>query len=706
MNSVADAPVPLPRLREDLQLLKGPAAISGAPTWNIYDPVCNKFFRIGWSAFQLISRWNLGSVGALLEHVSSETSARLQTKDIEKLIEFLHAHNLTRDSASGSSSDYLAQYLATNTKWYSWLVKNYLFIRIPIFRPRRFLKRTLPLVEPFYSKPFRRSMLAIGFLGLYLVARQWENFISTFSYFFNIEGAAFYFIALVFIKIIHELGHAYTATRFGSKVASMGIAMMVMMPVLYTDTTDSWRLNSKRQRLLIGAGGMFAELYLAVIFTFLWSFLPDGLVRSAAFIIATTSWIMSLAINLNILMRFDGYYILSDLLGVENLQDRSFALGKWRLRELLFDLGETAPGGYPPLLRRKLIVYAWSVWIYRFFLFLGIALLVYYFFFKVLGLLLFIVEIIWFIVQPVMKEIAVWKTMKDDIRASQRYRITTVICFIALSLFFIPWNTRIGTPAILQATNDATIHSVSPGVIKEVFVKEGDKVEAGEAILILDSPSLEDEINRAQRQYEVTKLRSQRRASNVDDLANMQVVFQQLQELQSRLDGFYEMKEELIVRSPIEGTVVDMDNNLHQGRWINSKLRLAHIAQLDTYTLQGVIEGRKLAQVKLDQEATFIPDEPELDTVDARVVEIEDANIQVMNTLYFASIYGGDVAVREDKEKGLVPEESLYRIKFEPLNLEKTIPRVVRGEIHIKGEPRSFAFRTYDLIATVLIRES
>ena len=77
-----------------------------------------------------------------------------------------------------------------------------------------------------------------------------------------------------------------------------------------------------------------------------------------------------------------------------------------------------------------------------------------------------------------------------------------------------------------------------------------------------------------------------------------------------------------------------------------------------------------------------------------------------MDTLYFASIYGGDIAVREDKEKGLIPEDSLYRIKFEPIDNHKLIPRVVRGMMYIEGEARSFAFRTYDLIAAVLIRES
>ncbi len=298
-----------------------------------------------------------------------------------------------------------------------------------------------------------------------------------------------------------------------------------------------------------------------------------------------------------------------------------------------------------------------------------------------------------------------WREMKHHILETKRYRLMTVFGFVVLSLFFIPWNTRISIPAILQATNKISIHSLSPGVITDVFVKEGDEVSARQPLIAIDSHSLEDEIARTLRQYEVTELRSQRRASNPDDLANMQVVLKELQELRSRLSGLYEVRDELIIRAPISGKLVDMQDNLHPGRWINSSLRLAHVVRLDSFMVQGVIEGQKLDQVKINQEAVFIPNEPELEIVEARVAEIEDANIQVLDSLYFASTYGGDVAVREDDEKQLVPEKSIYRIRLELKGIKQTIPRVVKGEVHIVGEPRSFAFRTYDLIATVLIRE-
>ena len=185
MNTSVSEAGALPPLREDIQLLPGPRSHDGSPSWNIYDPVCNKFTRVGWLAFQLLSRWHQGNVEQLLRDVRESTTADVDGSDVETLIKFLHSNNLTRDSASGSSADYLAQYNATRANWYTWLIRNYLFFRIPVCHPHRFLKRTMYLAEPFYTKPFLLAMLLLGLTGLYLVARQWETFLNTFSYFFN-----------------------------------------------------------------------------------------------------------------------------------------------------------------------------------------------------------------------------------------------------------------------------------------------------------------------------------------------------------------------------------------------------------------------------------------------------------------------------------------------------------------------------------------
>lgn len=698
----------LPALREDLQLLRGPAAVDGSLSWTIFDPVRNKYFRIGWSAFQMLSRWSVGKANKLIDRVSTETTYKPAELDLKRLIVFLQSNSLTLEPAGGDSRAYLSQYLATKPHWLVWLISHYLFFRIPLFKADRFLRRTLPYIEFIFYKPFRVTVVTCGLLGLYLAIRQWETFAGTFFYFFTLKGAVFYFIALVFIKILHELGHAYTAIRYGCRVPVIGIALLVMFPVLYTDTTDAWRLISRRQRIFVGMAGMITEFYVALFSTFLWSFLPDGMLRSIAFIFASTSWITSIAINTNIFMRFDGYYILSDILGVENLQERSFALGKWKLRELLFKLGRPAPERFPEHTQRNLIFYAWGVWIYRAILFIGIALLVYHFFFKLLGIILFAVEIIWFILLPMGKEFRVWWEMRERIWQNGRLPAIIVAIVVVLFLFFVPMRTRIDIPAILQASNRTAVHALAPGKILSVSMREKQQVAEGDILLMLESPQLENDIDNTLKELRLIELKTKRRVASPEDLANTQVLLQQIQELESKLSGLRNLREKQTIRAPISGIVVDKAVNLHEGRWVNETLPLATIIQPGKSEIVGIVDGNNLDRIAVNQSAVFYPDEAELDEIEAGVVEIVETNIAHLESPYFASLYGGEIAVREDQKQKLVPEESSYRVRLLPVGVVP-VPlqdKVIRGDVYIYGKPSSFANRVYNLVASVLIRES
>ena len=99
----------------------------------------------------------------------------------------------------------------------------------------------------------------------------------------------------------------------------MGIAFVVLWPMLYTDTGESWKLRSSRQRLAIASAGILCELSLAGLSTLGWALSDPGPLRNALLYLATTSWVLSLALNASPFMRFDGYFILSDLLDFPNL---------------------------------------------------------------------------------------------------------------------------------------------------------------------------------------------------------------------------------------------------------------------------------------------------------------------------------------------------------------------------------------------------
>lgn len=478
----------LPPLRATLQFNRGIPTPNGVPTWTIVDPIRNRYFQIEWTVYQMVKHWNAGTIEKLHAVMARETTCRTTVEDVEDLVKFLYANNLTEQSSGGKHTDYQTQVQAGEQNWLTWLVHHYLFIKIPLLHPHNFLRATLPYVAPFYTVAAGWTFGVIGLVGLILVGRQWDAFVSTFLYFFNWHGAILYSLSLGAVKMVHELGHAYTATRFGCRVSTMGVAFMVMMPVLYSDVSDSYRLTSKRKRLLIAAGGVIAELGLAAIALFAWGFLPDGTPRSIAFIMATTSVIISLAVNLNPFMRFDGYYLLADGLGIPNLQDRAFAFGQWRLRGLLFGCFASPPEATSVALRRTLVAYAWAIWLYRLVLFTGIAVMVYQYFFKALGIILFLVEIVWFIAMPIAREIISWWTNRALYATSSRAWGTAIVLGILLSLAFIPLHTSVSAPAILQAASYATIYTPMPGRVSQVLVRDGQMVMAGEQVVVLENP--------------------------------------------------------------------------------------------------------------------------------------------------------------------------------------------------------------------------
>ena len=696
----------LPPLRKNLQFLRGAPTPEGVPTWTIVDPVRNKYFQIEWQVYQLLQRWSCGTVEKLVAVVRRDTTSRIRAEDVEDLVRFLYANSLTEQSASGRVKDYVEQEVARHQAWWQWLLHHYLFIKIPLIHPHRFLHATLPLVAPLYTPMAAWLFGMIGATGLFLVGQQWDTFLSTFLHFFTWSGALMYGAVFCAVKVVHELGHAYTATRFGCRVPTIGVALMVMMPVLYSDISDAYRLSSRRKRLWIAGAGVVAELGLAAVATLVWGFLPDGAIRSVVFVAATTSWVMSLAVNLNPFMRFDGYYLLADGLGIPNLQDRAFAFGQWRIRELLF-----APGAPPPEAvglsnRRILIAYAWGIWLYRLVLFTGIALAVYHYFFKVLGLLLFLVEIVFFIGLPIWRELTSWWSRRAAYASTGRFAVTMTVVAAMLLLACLPWSSRVAIPGVLQAGSYATIYPPAPGRIASVSVHAGQSVRAGDTVLVLENPLLAKEARLARTQVELLDFRLQRQAGYAEDRLQGQVLAESLRSKLVELDGVAEKQQRLVLQAPIDGVVVDQADSLYPGRWINEKLAVAYVVNSRTAIVTALAPVEDLGVLAVGQEALFIPNDVTRQTTRARVTEIRDVDEQDLSVPYLASIYGGAVPVRKDSHGRLQAEQSVYRVELEVLDEVVRADQVVTGLIHVARTPQSLVARMWDRVVAVMIRES
>lgn len=691
----------LPPLRADLQIKPGVRELDGSKTWVVFDPLRHQYFQIDNKTLQIIKLWDNSCAGDVLDALP-ELSVTLA--DIESLLKFLWANCLTVSPPNDDLEFYLKQARTQREKPVKRLLHNYLFLRIPLVRPHNFLKKTEPFTRVFFTRTWVFFILLTALLGLFLTSRQWDQFSHTFSQFFSIEGLVYYGTALVFVKCLHELGHGYAATRYGCQITSMGIALIVLFPVLFTDTTDSWKLTSRRKRLIIGAAGVAVELSIAAIATLLWALLEDGPLRSTAFFVATTSWVMSLLVNLNPFMRFDAYYLLSDALGVQNLQSRSFAMGRWSLREFLFGLYEPPPEAMPANVRRGLILYAWATWIYRFFLFLGIALLIHNMLFRPFGSFLAGVELLFFIGIPIMNELKEWWLRRTQLFRSVNTWITASIIVALAVIGLVPWQSTVRIPAVVEAVDQSPLYAPRASQVITRHVSQGDSVEQGDKIITLGSMELESQLLAAQLRIDLANALLSRIAADADDRDQKIVLETELRQWQQELAGLREQQQLLEVVAPISGVVAEFDSYLHEGRWVDTNTRLGSVVSVAGASIRGYVSAAELGRIKHGEKAVFVPEIPEKEHLSGVVTIVDSANAEQLTIPELTSYYDGPVAVNKVGEE-FQPLKAWYHIRVDVNGDDVVVDRAERGTLLAQGEPESLALRFWRRAVHVVLRE-
>ena len=696
----------IPYLRQDLEIFRGNSREDGSPAWLLYDAVRNKYFTVGLTAFRLIKNWRGGEDIQNFEKKINSQGIETTGDEIKSFIGFLQQNNLIIQPQGQGVPFLMQQKNSLKKSWIMNLIHSYLFFKIPLFTPDEWLGRTLNKVKFLGSKKIRNIIYILGFIGLFFVIQQFENFTKTFLYFFSLKGLMIYFITLVFVKCLHELGHAYIAKYHGCRVSAIGIAFLVFFPFLYTDTTDAWRLRNHKDRLLINFAGILTELHLALIATFVWGVLPEGGLKSAAFFIATTSWISSIAINVSPFMRFDGYYVFSDWLKAENLQPRSFALAKWKVRETLFGFNHKPPEEISPSRRWTFIIYAWSTWVYRFFLFIGIALLVYYFAFKVLGIILFAIEIYWFIMLPIIKEMKQWWMMRSEMKLNKQTFRTISILTITLMVLFLPWKSSMKIPAVYISEKYSKIYSPYPAKIKSVFITKDQEVEAGQNLIELYSPELDKEINSIRRKIRLTKTKINRMSGTSGNMDEYLTYNQRLIALQSELSGLTKTKEKLVIKAPNKGKVKDLVS-LSDEMWVSNLDQLLGIVHYGTGNVKAFIREEQIDRFQENTPAVFIPNDGDHKKIHLISNKLDLSSVNNLPYVALASIHSGPIAIRNftSGEYQYRPETAHYIADFKLVN-KSSIKFELPGYVHVEGNRYSPFIRFFRNVFSVLIRES
>ena len=698
--------MPLPRLREELDLLPGAALADGQPSWTLHDPVRNLFFRIDWPTLEMLRRWSTNDAGQIAADVSQNTTLALSGDDVVQVAQFLVQNQLVQAASPDGPRKMAEQLERIQGTALKWLLHHYLFFRVPLLQPDAWLTRWLPVARWFGSRAFVWLTGLALLAGLSQVVRRFDVFAASLVDTFNLEGLLAYGAALLVVKFLHELGHAFTAKHYGCRVPAMGVAFLVMWPVAYTDTNEAWRLTNRFDRLRVASAGIATELVVAVWATLAWALLPEGGLQSAAFVLATTSWVATLAINASPFMRFDGYFILMDALDMPNLHGRSFALARWKLREWLFGLGDAPPEHFAPAQARAMVAFAWGTWFYRLVLFIGIAVLVYVFFFKLLGVLLFAVEIAWFILWPIRSELRVWRERWPQIRQRSRSQKSVWVLLGLVLLLVLPWPGRITASAVLRPQEVWPVYAPAGARIEALPFVHGDAVRAGQPLVKLFVPELVTRQNALQVRLAQQQWQAATSGFDEDMRKRWKVSEQSVAMTRAELLGVRAESDQFVPTAPYDGRWWIADPDLKAGQWVGKKEPLALLVRHGTaWRVETWLDEDDVARLQLGQRAVFVADSAASPGLQLTVSAIDRDTARTLPRKELAAVLGGHLLTRE-KNGQLVPERAVYRVAFDVAQMPESMMQLAwRGKITVHADGVSPLDRYARQVLAVLVRE-
>ena len=685
---------PLPALREDLRFNETTPSANGEPGWVIQDPVVNRFYRIGWLEFECLLRWGQ-TPRQICEQIADETALRPDAEQVLQLCQFLQQHQLLRLPGRQPPASSKASWLSWN-----WWLHHYLFFRVPLLRPQRHLKPLADSLGWLFSPTCAVLVILLSLLGVVLVLHQWDTFRSAVVESFSTDGLLSFALALIVAKTLHELGHALVATRLGLRVAHMGIAFVVLWPMLYTDTGESWKLRNPRQRLAIASAGIVTELALAGLATLGWALCEPGPLRNALLYLATTSWALSLALNASPFMRFDGYFILSDLLDFPNLHERASALARVTLRRVLLGLDEPWPEQFSRKQRRLLVAFAIFTWCYRLLLFLGIAVAVYLMFFKALGIVLFIVELSWFIALPVLRELQHWWQQRGQI-ATPHLRVWQVLLVLLLLLLAIPWRSQIDGVGVARAERQWRVYA--PVAAELQAIHPAGKVRAGEELVTLADPGIDSRLQSSEANIRSYEARLTGLLADSSGLSETSATRERLGVQTQEANAARLEQARLHMQSSFDGLWLDVDPDRQPGQWVDSRQALGVLVDPSRWQVDAYVEQDQVHRLQAGDAVRFYPD-GQLQPLAGRVVAIGSTRASQLSHPMLSSRFGGPVPAAKEGSP-LIPSDALFQVLIQ-LDKPPASLRETRGHVKIEGQRRSLLADGATHLIAVFMRES
>ena len=684
MNSAEERAIEL-RTRPDLVISE--SQFQGEICWIVKDPLAMKYFRLRKPEYGVLCQLRqqpvtYQQIKRKLVHDFPEANIRLES--VQHLVFSLHRSGLLISRSTGQAVPLAKRRDKEKRQKLLGLASSLISLRLPGWDPERFLSWLYPKCRWMFSAWFTVLVFVTCLAAAGLVLVNLETFtakLPEFQQFFSFDNILFMGLILIVTKTIHEFGHGLMCKHFGGECHEMGFMLLVLMPAMYCNTSDSWVLPNRWHRIAIGAAGMYIELFMAAICTFVWWFTNPGWIHYLALNVMFLSSVSTIVFNANPLLRYDGYYMLSDFLEIPNLSQKSKQSMISKLRVWFLGMKPIESRLLPARNQIAFAIYSVSSVAYRWF----VMLMIFWFLSEIfepyglaaVGHLLIAISLIGMIGMPMFKMFKFFRHpgRLREVKSSRFYlTLIAIACVLAFVCYF-PMLHYVWAPFVVRPQDHQQVLVREPGRLQQVLASPGEELTAGQSLAYLANENLELEL----KDLEVEQARLEKEFSAYERLSNVHLdAASRLSETRIQLDTVarqielkFQQIDKLTVRAERSGRffvpVNRMQNHLSDPQlpgWSGTPLDNKNInAYLEANTTLGMIGDAER------MEAVLIIDQSDIKLVQPgnRVVALVDtfADAWLKSEISFVSNdeltavpaelsqnNGGPIPVRPDPDQG------------------------------------------------------